>query len=1242
MQKNPSILTRGMVFLLMCLLIAGMAPMAMATDAPQVSITSVTETNGTVVVSGTTKNLGNRKVEIIVNEDLDLRYVANEDTNGNFVCEFELPYNGEYTVEASIRDYSDFNALRQTTPDENYFEMEGTHTWGATTLKHTDGLYYMIFSTWEGVFTNYTKGSELGYAVSTKLGGPYIYQGKALDAEGTNMTNKVMPDWGEGQLAVFHNPNLMYSEQDGRYYLYFMSKPISGTQKIGVAYADTPAGPWTVSEAPVINTRAGKIDSSYVCNPTVMELKDENGQYSYYAVYRANGETLRASAYATAPSPLGPFTQSEELIMVNPDAEYSVEDCYVWRHNGLYYSLAKDMSRGGLTGYTGGSSNALYVSEDGVDWHLSENALGYPATVPWESGEKKAAQLERAQLYLEDGIPFMIFNATTVDGSDAWADNHTCNVQIPLLGVPMAQDTYALEITDGQDKTVDKTALKSLLAIAEQADKKYYSEEGWWSLYTAKRASEIIADRASVEQADVDFVATELEAKLAQRIDPWDQPVNIVQGKPVVASHVYSNNTVGTFPGENAVDGNPSSRWATPNDTTVDVTLEIDLQGKYSPESFKITKFDDRIKGYTLQYLDGAEWKELYSTSTSEMSGVFSKNVVTEKLKLVITDYTSAPTLCELEVWGQYVSENIALNKTVTASSYYSSTKYGNYPAENAVDGDMTTRWSAKSGATGLSTFEIDLGGSYYIDTFEINQYKSATDSSSAARIETYVWEYYNGTEWKKCFEGTGTSSTWDLTGNFSGKEIAQKLKLSMNTSAKEPSIFEIKVYGALAGSNVALKKPIKVSGFDYGGNYTADKAVDGSTTTRCATTSAASGTITYEIDLQGRYALDSFRLVEFENRITSYSWEYYDGGKWVTCYNGTNAGAEKISSNMFVKSGDFTGAEVADKVRLNLTAYNPAPTIWEIEVYGSVVRSESVTLEKESLELYSGESAKLTATVKPDNTINKKVFWTSSDESVATVDKNGVITAVGAGEATITVTTKDMGHTDSCVVNVTASAAAVDGQFYSTLEKAMAAVGEGDTVQLLSDVTVNYITIDPEVTLDLNGKTLTADYVIGFNGSVICGEGRLKVARDKVALDQTNGGALPVYDGEGYIFIEVGFENRTAMVGEKTYAFSPLFEVKAHEALLEGYAVSGIRVVVRLNWTKAGNYEATQDFTYLDKMVDTVIESYDGANYDKMFVAEFAGSEAGEATNVTVSAAIISDTGVEIASAVTEFTAGN
>ena len=76
------------------------------------------------------------------------------------------------------------------------------------------------------------------------------------------------------------------------------------------------------------------------------------------------------------------------------------------------------------------------------------------------------------------------------------------------------------------------------------------------------------------------------------------------------------------------------------------------------------------------------------------------------------------------------------------------------------------------------------------------------------------------------------------------------------------------------------------------------------------------------------------------------------------------------------------------------------------------------VTLDKETLELYTGDTATLTATVEPSDAANQNVTWQSDNANVATV-QNGTVTAVGAGETTISVTTEDGSFTATCTITV-------------------------------------------------------------------------------------------------------------------------------------------------------------------------------------------------------------------------------
>ncbi|MCR5548060.1 MAG: Ig-like domain-containing protein, partial [Bacteroidales bacterium] len=77
------------------------------------------------------------------------------------------------------------------------------------------------------------------------------------------------------------------------------------------------------------------------------------------------------------------------------------------------------------------------------------------------------------------------------------------------------------------------------------------------------------------------------------------------------------------------------------------------------------------------------------------------------------------------------------------------------------------------------------------------------------------------------------------------------------------------------------------------------------------------------------------------------------------------------------------------------------------------------VTVDNSTLRILKGATAQLNATIAPANASNKKVNWTSTNNSVATVSASGLVTAVAAGTATVTATTADGGFTANCTVTV-------------------------------------------------------------------------------------------------------------------------------------------------------------------------------------------------------------------------------
>lgn len=140
---------------------------------------------------------------------------------------------------------------------------------------------------------------------------------------------------------------------------------------------------------------------------------------------------------------------------------------------------------------------------------------------------------------------------------------------------------------------------------------------------------------------------------------------------------------------------------------------------------------------------------------------------------------------------------------------------------------------------------------------------------------------------------------------------------------------------------------------------------------------------------------------------------------------------ADECLSNWLTDAGtdaEQTSITMADNSQIDVADLTKnagdTDTNWNVQdEKGEKVQTVDVTsveLNKTELPLLIGETATLTATIAPENATDKTISWKSSNETVATVDSNGNIKALAAGETTITVTTKNSGKTTSCKVSVT------------------------------------------------------------------------------------------------------------------------------------------------------------------------------------------------------------------------------
>ena len=152
---------------------------------------------------------------------------------------------------------------------------------------------------------------------------------------------------------------------------------------------------------------------------------------------------------------------------------------------------------------------------------------------------------------------------------------------------------------------------------------------------------------------------------------------------------------------------------------------------------------------------------------------------------------------------------------------------------------------------------------------------------------------------------------------------------------------------------------------------------------------------------------------VEATGTDLSYQWQQnMNGSGWTDITGETNATYTTGKTTM-----DMNGTQYRCVVKNSIDEVtSDAATL---TVNSATVYVTGVTLDRETLELYTGQSETLTATVEPGNATNKNVTWQSSNAQVATVE-NGKVTAVAAGTATIYATAADgSGKTATCTVTV-------------------------------------------------------------------------------------------------------------------------------------------------------------------------------------------------------------------------------
>jgi len=306
--------------------------------------------------------------------------------------------------------------------------------------------------------------------------------------------------------------------------------------------------------------------------------------------------------------------------------------------------------------------------------------------------------------------------------------------------------------------------------------------------------------------------------------------------------------------------------------------------------------------------------------------------------------------------------------------------------------------------------------------------------------------------------------------------------------------------------------------------------------------------------------------------------------------WRSTNTSVATVDENGIVtlKKSGLTAIMVTSRIDSSITA------ICNLEVTKSVT---GVKLDKTTVDMFVGETFRITYTISPAGASNAQVTWSSSNTSVAAVDQSGLVSAKGVGTTVVMVKTKDGGFTAICTINVGRVATAVKldatslvmnaGEYYF-LE---ATLTPADT----TEKTVQFESSDPKVAVvskkgKVTAKQSGACVIMAKTKSGSMAYCAVTVMQGVTGLELSED-ILEIAVGESYE-MEVEIKPKTASNKNVTWASSneEVFTVD-EDGEIEGIG-GGVAVLTC----------TSEEGSFMDFCVVTVVEEVTTVQLDKNF----------------------------------------
>lgn len=309
------------------------------------------------------------------------------------------------------------------------FHQEDYWTWCGSVIKGEDNKYHMFASRWPKKLSfeiYWLTNSEIVHAVSDKPEGPFQFSDVVLAPRGEQ--------YWDGKMT--HNPAIRKIGKT--YLLYYTGTTYKGDmpdenhlitansekkldahqhERIGLATATSPYGPWTRSDKPILDVVPNSWEQYLVANPSPFVFEDGRVMLYYKGVEKLK---THAIGLAIADNWAGPYKRISDKPF---EMGIGAEDPTIWFENGKFHALMLDHDRKF-------SEKEIYYaqSKDGLKWTVENNPVAITKNIKLKNGDISIhGAMERPSVLIENGVATHAFFATkNKDNTHSW------NMSVPL------------------------------------------------------------------------------------------------------------------------------------------------------------------------------------------------------------------------------------------------------------------------------------------------------------------------------------------------------------------------------------------------------------------------------------------------------------------------------------------------------------------------------------------------------------------------------------------------------------------------------------------------------------------------------------------------------------------------------------------------------------------------------------------------------------------------------------------